>query len=189
MILLGLDISTSCTGWCIVHQGDSQKITNIELGFIPLSKLSGSYSKAQRVLETLQEINDRYKVDRVCIEENLQTFKTGLSSAKTLAALARFNGIVSYLSEQVFNISPEFLNVNSARRSVGIKLIKKKQGGKPTKEQVFDWADDDLCNMGHIQQWPMKTLKSGPRKGQIILDSRTYDMTDAYVIARAGLLS
>ena len=81
------------------------------------------------------------------------------------------------------------MNVNSARKSVGIKLIKKKQGGKPTKEQVFDWATDDLRNLGMPQEWPMKTLKGGPRKGQIILDPRTYDMTDAYVIARAGLLT
>ncbi|MBR52354.1 hypothetical protein CMK19_01125 [Candidatus Poribacteria bacterium] len=187
-VVLGLDISTSCTGWCVIYQNDHQNVSRVELGFIPLSKLSGSYSKAQRVLEELQMIYDGHKIDEIYIEENLQTFKTGLSSAKTLASLARFNGIVSYLSEQVFGLSPVFLNVNSARKSVGIKLIKKRNGGKPTKEQVFDWVDDDLCQMSHTKQWPMKTMKSGPRKGQVILDPRTYDMTDAYVIARAGLL-
>ncbi len=187
-VALGLDISTSCTGWCVIHQNDHQIVSRVELGFIPLGKVSGSYSKAQRVLEELQKIREQYNVDVIYIEENLQTFKTGLSSAKTLASLARFNGIVSYLSEQVFEVPPIFLNVNSARKSVGIKLIKKKQGGKPTKEQVFDWASKDLSCLGHSQEWPMKTLKSGPRKGQTILDPQTYDMTDAYVIARAGLL-
>ena len=186
---LGLDISTSCTGWCVIQQKDPQNVSKLELGFIPLSKLSGSYTKAQKVLDELESIKTRYDIDVVYIEENLQTFKTGLSSAKTLASLARFNGIVSYLSEQVFQVSPEFLNVNSARKSVGIKLIKKKQGGKPTKEQVFDWANEDLGKMGMPQDWPMKTLKGGPRKGTVILDPRTYDMTDAYVIARAGLLT
>jgi Holliday junction resolvasome RuvABC endonuclease subunit len=188
-IALGLDISTSCTGWCVIHQNGTQNVSCIELGFIPLSKLSGSYSKAQEVLEALQMINGQHKIDVIYIEENLQTFKTGLSSAKTLATLARFNGIVSYLSEQVFEIPPIFLNVNSARKSIGIKLIKKRNGGKPTKEQVFDWVDKDLTQIEHAQQWPMKTMKSGPRKGQVILDPRTYDMTDAYVIARAGLLT
>tara|TARA_E500000331_G_scaffold350193_1_gene394652 strand:+ start:406 stop:978 length:573 start_codon:yes stop_codon:yes gene_type:complete len=188
-VALGLDISTSCTGWSVIHQNGTQNVSRVDMGFIPLSKLSGSYAKAQKVLEELQMIKSKYKVDVIYIEENLQTFKTGLSSAKTLASLARFNGIVSYLSEQVFEIPPIFLNVNSARKSVGIKLIKKKQGGKPTKEQVFDWVTDDLVKIKKPQTWPMKTMKSGPRKGLIILDPRTYDMTDAYVIARAGLLT
>jgi len=187
--VLGLDISTSCTGWCVIQQNDPQSVSKVELGFIPLSKLSGSYAKAQRVLNELQDIKSNYNIDVVYIEENLQTFKTGLSSAKTLASLARFNGIVSYLSEQVFEVAPQFLNVNSARKSVGIKLIKKRQGGKPTKEQVFDWATEDLYNLAMPQNWPMKTLKGGPRKGMTILDPRAYDMTDAYVIARAGLLT
>ena len=172
-----------------MYQDDAQTITNLELGYIPLSKTKWTYEKEQRVLESLEDVSRRHKIDRVCIEENLQTFKTGLSSAKTLASLARFNGIVSYLSQKVYGISPEFLNVNSARKSVGIKLIKKRQGGKPTKEQVFDWVTQDLENSGKPQQWPMKTMKSGPRKGQVILDPQTYDMTDAYVIARAGFLT
>ena len=188
-VALGLDISTSCTGWCVVRQNDSQSYSNVKLGYIPLSKLKSTFSKAQCVLEELEKIRSEHNITDIYIEENLQTFKTGLSSAKTLASLARFNGIVSYLSEQVFKVEPCFLNVNSARKSVGIKLIKKKQGGKPTKEQVFDWATDDLRDLGMPQAWPMKTLKGGPRKGQIILDPRAYDMTDAYVIARAGLLT
>jgi hypothetical protein len=125
-------------------------------------------------------------VTKICIEENLQSFRTGLSSAKTLAALARFNGIVSYLSEQVFEIAPEFLNVNSARRSVGITLVRKKDGGRPTKEQVFDWVSKEMSDTDNQYQWPVKTLKSGPRKGKTILEPGCYDMADAFVIARAG---
>ena len=188
-VVLGLDISTSCTGWCVLYQNDTQNVSKVELGFIPLSKLSGAFSKAQMVLKELQQLKDKHNIDKIYIEENLQSFRTGLSSAKTLAALARFNGIVSYLSEQVFGIPPEFFNVNSARKSVGISLIRKRHGGKPTKEQVFDWVDNDLSETGFVQQWPMKKMKSGPRKGLVILDTRTYDMTDAYVIARAGLLA
>ena len=172
-----------------MSQDDAQSITSLELGYIPLSKIKCTYEKAQMVLASLEEVSRKHKIDRVCIEENLQTFKTGLSSAKTLASLARFNGIVSYLSQKVFKVSPEFLNVNAARKSVGIKLIKKRQGGKPTKEQVFDWVTKDLDNANRSQTWPTKTMKSGPRKGMVILDPQTYDMTDAYVIARAGFLT
>ena len=35
--------------------------------------------------------------------------------------------------------------------------------------------------------WPDKTLKSGPRKGLVILDDCCYDIADAVVTAKAGL--
>ena len=107
-----------------------------------------------------------------------------MSSAKTLATLARFNGIVSYLSQSVFEAEPIFLNVNNARKSVGLKIIRKSKGGKDTKLQVFDWVQSQL-----EYDWPKKTLKSGPRKGVTILDPVCYDMADAYVISRAGLMN
>ena len=81
-------------------------------------------------------------------------------------------------------MTPEFINVNHARKSLGIKTKRKKDGGAPIKEQIFDWvsSSQDLKEY----DWPTKTLKSGPRRGQIILDPRCYDMADAYVIAKSG---
>jgi len=188
--ILGLDISTSCTGWCVMDTELPLDDLNFKMGYIPISNQKGSYAKAQKVLCVLKEIKDRYKVEHIFIEENLQTFRTGLSSAKTLATLARFNGIVSYLSEETFNCQPEFLNVNNARRQVGIKIIRKSKGGKPTKEQVMDWVNLDIKSYcGKEHQWKTKVLKSGPRKGVVILDPVCYDMADAYVIAKAGLMN
>jgi hypothetical protein len=161
-----------------------------EMGYILISKEKGSYRKAQRVLDVLNEISLKYDIKHVFIEENLQTFRTGLSSAKTLATLARFNGIVSYLCEEVFIHEPNFLNVNNARRQVGMKIIRKSKGGKPTKEQVIDWVHADILTNSHLDyQWKRKILKSGPRKGVSILDPVCYDMADAYVIARAGQMN
>ena len=184
--ILGLDISTSCTGWCVMDTECPLDVRNIELGYILISKEKGSYRKAQKVLETLKEIQAKHQIEKIFIEENLQTFRTGLSSAKTLATLARFNGIVSYLCEEVFKRQPFFLNVNNARKSVGLQLIRKSKGGKPTKEQVMDWVCTQLTD---DNIWPKKTLKSGPRKGIVILDPVCYDMADAYVISRAGLMN
>ena len=188
--ILGLDISTSCTGWCVMNTEWSPDHRNFEMGYIFISKEKGSYRKAQRVLRTLKEINLNHKIDHVFIEENLQTFRTGLSSAKTLATLARFNGIVSYLCEEVFDCEPNFLNVNNARRQVGMKIIRKSKGGKPTKEQVMDWVQQDIAESFKTKyDWPIKILKSGPRKNQKILDPVSHDMADAYVIARSGLMN
>ncbi len=174
---LGLDISTSCTGWCVVTPEGSF----VDMGYIPLSSKLSSYQKAQIMRERLSSLHIKYDIEKVFIEENLQAFRPGFSSAKTLLTLARFNGIVGYLAQQEFYCAPEYINVNVARKTVGLKIISKKKGGKPTKEQVLDWVADQV-----IFEWPEKVLKSGPRKGQNILEPGCFDAADAFVIARAG---
>ena len=180
--VLGLDVSTSCTGWCVLHLDGSLA----EMGGILLGKHKSVYKKAQVVEESLVELNSRYNITRIFIEENLQSFRRGFSSAQTLSTLARFNGIVSIISYQLTGVEPTHLNVNAARKTLGIKLISKKKGGAPTKEQVLDWASLTLSSGGCEYSWPTKILKSGPRKGKKILDPSAFDMADAYVIASAG---
>jgi Holliday junction resolvasome RuvABC endonuclease subunit len=179
---LGLDVSTSCTGWCVFTSTGMF----VDMGKIELAKKSGVYQKADAVRSELNNLLIMYSITKVYIEENLQAFRPGLSSAKTLSVLARFNGIVSLLCYETFNLEPEHLNVNAARKALGIKLIRKKHGGAPTKEQVFTWVHDDLVKQHINFGWPRKILKSGPRKGKEILDTGAYDMADAYVIVKAG---
>lgn len=181
-MILGLDVSTSCTGWSLVD-GDGRLI---DQGFVLLQKLPSSYKKAAAVEELLRLIHAGNKIERIFIEENLQSFRRGFSSAKTLSTLARFNGIVSLLSYQVFSIEPDHVNVNSARRTLGIKLVKAKKCGISTKDQVLAWARSQVS--AHSFDWPIKQLKSGPRKGQRIDDPGCYDIADAYVVARTGAL-
>jgi|TARA_Y100000310_G_scaffold114582_1_gene113064 hypothetical protein len=181
MSVLGLDISTSCTGWCILNDG---KFT---MGFIDLSKEKSTFKKAGIVREKISELNIFNDITHVFIEENLQSFRSGFSSANTLSKLARFNGIVSYICFDEFSIEPIFLNVNSARKNLGIKIKKEKECGISTKDQILNWVRLDTSKSKNI--WPEKTLKSGPRKGIVILDPKCYDMADAYVIAKFGTLS
>ena len=187
MRVLGLDISTSCTGWCIMDANDGN-ITNVSIGAIKLEKIESTFSKAQAVRDFLLSIKQQ-GVDSIFIEENLQSFSSGLSSAQTLVNLARFNGIVSFIAEDTLQISPIFLNVSSARKQLGLKTIKETISGIPLKEQVYDWVKRDHAQRGVIFEWPFRSLKNGPRKGEIILDKSAYDMSDAYVMALAGALS
>ena len=183
--ILGLDVSTSCTGWSILDTSGNL----VKMGSISLTKKPGLYKKAEYVRDVLREIENKHKITYVYIEENLQSFRRGFSSAKTLSTLARFNGVVSMVSYDIFGIEPEHINVNFARKSLGIKLIRKSHGGAPTKQQVFEWVDEELTAQGNTYIWPIKIYKSGPRKGQESLDPESYDMADAYVIARAGMLA
>jgi Holliday junction resolvasome RuvABC endonuclease subunit len=181
---LGLDISTSCTGWSQITLDDSQNVLDVKLGYILLSDTKDTFCKAQRVLLALNNIKKEFAPTRIFIEENLQAFRPGASSAKTLVKLARFNGVVSYLSQEEFDIEPEFVNVNHARKVLGIKIQREKICGVSTKQQILNWAIEQKCLNNF--DWPTKTLKSGPRKGVVISDPICYDMADAYVIAMAG---
>jgi Holliday junction resolvasome RuvABC endonuclease subunit len=176
-MILGLDISTSCTGWSIISPLTGELISQ---NYIHLSKLKDTFKKAELVMHNLKKINEKYDITNVFVEENLQMFRPGLSSAKTLITLARFNGMVSLLSYQVFDIEPQFLNVNFARKSVGLK-IDKKDKTRTTKEKVLSWVSNEVTF-----EWPTKILKSGPRKGLQVYEPGCYDIADAYVIALAG---
>ena len=184
MAILALDISTSCTGYCILSSELNSETSLLDLGFIPLSKQKSHYSKANLVLESIKNIQSKYSITQIAIEENLQSFRSGFSSAQTLSSLAKFNGIVAYLCEDIFGIEPKFYNVNAARKSVGLKIVSKRKGGADTKVQVMEWAAAELSSF----EWPTKTLRNGPRKGTVVLEPGCYDMADAYVIARASKL-
>lgn len=172
MVILGLDISTAIIGYCLFENN------NLSLaGSLDLSKLKCMFEKSAAVENHFKQITDK-KIDRILIEENLQSFRSGFSSAKTISTLAKFNGIVSYISSKIFHLKPEFINVNHARKVCGIKIDRKKD--KNTKEQVLEWVQQNNKFKGFL--WPTKTLKSGPRKGTTILRQDCYDIADAAVL-------
>ena len=175
-MILGLDISTSNVGWCVL----SSTGTLIAADAISFSKNANIFEKGEHVRQALKRVKTTHKIKRIFIEENLQAFRPGFSSAKTIVTLARFNGIVTFLSHEVFGLEPSFLNVNSARKTVGLKIDRK--SAITTKDQVLEFAKQRLANF----EWPMRTLKSGVRKGLVIPANCCYDIADAYVIALAG---
>lgn len=184
---LGLDISTACTGVCLMDE--TGKL--IRLTFIDLKKKKSLWDKAdlvrQSVLEFLTD-DELHRITNIYVEENLQVFRRGLSSARTLMTLAKFNGVVCYIMRDIFSMDPISINVNEARKSIGLKVISQKKGGKPTKEQVIDWVTSDMSEDPSCEFiWPTKVLKSGPRVGQEIILPECSDMADAYVIAKAAI--
>lgn len=176
-MLLSLDISTSCTGYCVFDKNELK-----EIGYISLKKHKGLYDKSNHVKEKLIEIKSRFVITDIAVEENLQSFRPGLSSAKTLMILAQFNGVTRWICYELFNIEPISINVNSARKSVGLRIDRKSK--KKTKEQVYEWvAKEDPSIV-----WPTKVLKSGRNKGQVRIIEENFDMADAYVIGRAFMV-
>ena len=174
-MILALDISTSCTGYCLFNENEV-----VDIGFINLSKHKGLFEKASHVKSRVNELSNIHRIDKVVVEENLQAFRPGLSSAKTLMTLAQFNGVVRWICYEQLGVAVEAINVNSARRAIGLKIDRKNKE-KSTKQQVLEWVSSDKPDI----VWPTKILKSGPNKGQERVCNESYDMADAYVIGKA----
>jgi len=103
-MILGLDISTSITGYTLL---DGDKI--ILNGAWDTRKYKDFFEKVVHVKAGLEQIHKQYRkqIGAVYIEQSLQSFRSGFSSAKTLSTLSRFNGIVSWIVFDKYKIKPE----------------------------------------------------------------------------------
>ena len=83
-MLLGLDISTSITGATVLD--DNDKIVYCETWDTRnKNKFPNLFSKAGFIKNKLWEMEDRFGIDEVYIEQSLSRFRPGFSSAKTLS--------------------------------------------------------------------------------------------------------
>ena len=171
-MILGLDVSTSITGATVVDKGG-------EILFCEAwdtrnkKKFMNLWQKASFIEGKLRDlkINRKFIIERVYVEESLQTFKSGFSSAKTLSTLSKFNGIVSFICFKLFGNEPEFVGASSARKLCGIKI----ERGKKAKEVVLQYLLDNE------PKFSVEYTKHGnPKPG-------SWDRSDSIIIARAGL--
>jgi hypothetical protein len=180
MKILGLDVSTSITGICLLEKIDDSDPKILLLDHIDFKSCDGFWEKADLAKGFFEskKLSDSVgeKLDAIFIEESLQSFRTGLSSAATITTLAKFNSLVSYFARQRFSMDPNYIAATSARKLCGIKIQKTAACGKNAKEQTFEWALNGPLSM---VEWPLK--KNGQPKDW------SRDATDAYVVARAGI--
>jgi len=169
-MILGLDISTSCTGYAIVDSNG----TPIFVGSVDLTKLDNVFEKANSVLATVVDIIHSNKIDitNIFVEESLQAFRPGMSSANTICSLAKMNGLVSYLFANYYQLTVVPIASQTARKSCGIKIIK----GINTKKQVLDHLI-----LNQLQNWEIPQKK---KKNECV--NQVLDAADALVIALAG---
>jgi hypothetical protein len=165
-MILGLDVSTSITGATIINNAgevvyneawDTRKYKNI-------------FEKAEFVNQKMIDLP--IKPDKIYIEQSLQSFRSGFSSAKTLSTLSRFNGIVSWICYRQHGVEPTYLAAVSARKSCGIVVPR----GTKAKEVVIKYVLDNVPDV------LIEYTKHGNPK------PHCFDKADSWVIARAGWL-
>ena len=168
-MILGLDISTSITGVTVLN--DKGEIVLCEaIDTRNKNHFPSLFHKAYRVKAKLLDLKEEYNIEHIFIEKNLQTFRSGFSSAKTLSTLSSFNGVVTYLCYRELGIKAEHISASSARKSCGITI---KRGTK-AKEQVIEFLLDNE------PKFIVEYTKSGNLK------PKYYDIADSIVIAKAG---
>jgi hypothetical protein len=166
-MILGLDVSTSITGATVLN--NEGKIIYNEAW--DTRKYKDFFKKAEYIEKRIEQLRDNsYGIERVYIEQSLQSFRSGFSSAKTLSTLSRFNGVVSWLVYRILQTEPEYIAATSARKLCGITVPR----GTKAKKVVIDYV------LENIPQIAIEYTKQNNVKPQC------YDKADSWVIATAG---
>ena len=112
----------------------------------------------------------KFPIQHIYIEQPFTFFNSGGSSAKTMATLQKFNGIVSWIVYEIFEIKPEYIGASAARKLAGIKVPR----GQKAKQVVLE----------HLLETEPAFKVEYTRHGNPKPES--YDRADAIVIAHAG---
>jgi Holliday junction resolvasome RuvABC endonuclease subunit len=163
-MILGLDISTSIVGVCVMSDN---KIVYTE--YIDLRKVGNFFEKARKVEDSLKEVKKNHNIEHIFIEQALMFFRRGGSTAKTMSVLQRFNGIVSWQCYQLFDMEPNYVTPISARSKCGIKVARGKKAKEVVMEHFIESQEFEIIytRHGNVQKY-------------------CYDIADAIVVARAG---
>jgi hypothetical protein len=167
-MILGLDISTSITGATVIDENG--KVIHNEAW--DLRKYKEFFQKAEIVKGKIWELDDTFFIKEVYIEQSLQSFRSGFSSAKTLSILSRFNGVVSWLCYDILKLKPEYIAATSARKKCGIKVPK----GTKAKQVIIQYVLDNVPSV------LIEYTKHGNPK------PHCFDKADSWVIANAGYI-
>ena len=164
MVTLGLDASTTCVGYAFTKD---KKI--LDMGFIDIKKQTTPKEKVFKVLDFLNKSSYIDNVFNINVEDNLQGFAGGRTSQQVIVKLAKFNAILCFMLEHVFDVEPNNINPMTARKNVfgkaRIKGIKAKDYVKMKIEEMYDTS-----------KWCKETARGN-------WDKRNIDMYDGLVMS------
>ena len=164
MVTLGLDASTTCVGYAFT---EDKKI--LDMGFIDIKKEKTPKDKVQKVLEYLNNSSYIDEVMDINIEDNLSGFAGGRTSQQVIIKLAKFNAILCFMLEEMFEFNVNSVNPMTARKQVFGKARVK---GKKAKQFV----QEEIEKMYNTNKWCKETARGN-------WDKRNIDMYDGLVMS------
>ena len=136
MVILGLDSSTSVTGWAFSENG---KI--LDAGFIDTKKFETTKEKTYHVIGVLEKSKLMKDVLHINLEAALSGFAGGFTSQQVIITLARHNAVFAYIIEEHFKLPVNLLSVNTMRKQLfgkcRIKGVKSKDFVKQELEKIM----------------------------------------------------
>jgi Holliday junction resolvasome RuvABC endonuclease subunit len=169
-MILGIDCSTSFTGLAVLNYENNLLFCE-SVDTRNKKRFCNVYEKVEEVQNNLLNINSKFRITKVLIEEPVLMFAKGKSSAKTISTLSSFNGMISLVSKIIYGIVPEHIPASSARKNCGIKIPR----GENTKLTVLKYVVETTPGFCYDM-----TKYGNPAPG-------TFDMADAIVVARSCL--
>jgi len=164
MVTLGLDASTTCVGYAFT---DDKKI--LDMGFIDIKKETTPKEKVEKVLGFLNESPYIDNVVDINVEDNLSGFAGGRTSQQVIVKLAKFNAILCFMLEQIFDIEVNSINPMTARKNVFGKARVKGMKAK-------DLVKLKIEEMYNTKKWCKHTTRGN-------WDKRNIDMYDGLVMS------
>jgi len=164
MVTLGLDASTTCVGYAFT---DDKKI--LDMGFIDIKKETTPKEKVEKVLGFLNESSYIDNVVDINVEDNLSGFAGGRTSQQVIVKLAKFNAILCFMLEQIFDIEVNSINPMTARKNVFGKARVKGMKAK-------DLVKLKIEEMYNTKKWCKHTSRGN-------WDKRNIDMYDGLVMS------
>ena len=164
MVTLGLDVSTTCVGYAFTQD---KKI--LDMGFIDIKKEKTPKEKVFKVLGFLNKSSYIDEVHDINVEDNLQGFAGGRTSQQVIVKLAKFNAILCFMLEDMFEMEVHNINPMTARKNVfgkaRVKGIKAK-----------DFVKEEVEKMYNTEKWCKHTTRGN-------WDKRNIDAYDGLVMA------
>ena len=164
MVSLGLDASTTCVGYAFT---EDKKI--LDMGFIDIKKETTPKEKVEKVLGFLNESPYIDKTVDINVEDNLSGFAGGRTSQQVIVKLAKFNAILCFMLEQIFDMEVNSINPMTARKNVFGKARVKGMKAK-------DLVKLKIEEMYNTKKWCKHTTRGN-------WDKRNIDMYDGLVMS------
>jgi len=164
MVTLGIDASTTCVGYAFT---EDKKI--LDMGFIDIKKENTPREKVFKVLDFLNKSSYIDQVFTIYVEDSLSGFAGGRTSQQVIVKLAKFNAILCFMLEQIFDMEVNSINPMTARKNVFGKARVKGMKAK-------DLVKLKIEEMYNTKKWCKHTSRGN-------WDKRNIDMYDGLVMS------
>jgi len=183
---MGLDVSTSVTGVTLlehIKDFDPKQHILYQEAIVFKTKNMTFWDKVEQFHDHIKNVYNKFgMIETFGVESPLKRFVEGKSSASTVCLLQRFNGIVSYITRDLYKVDPIFIGVTDARKSCGIKTQQTKKAGINAKMQTARWMLEH--DLQHVD-YPLKRGHEEELVRTIYnVKAEVFDEIDSYVVCR-----